>query len=157
MPKNYLKVIEKTLLYSKKKVELPTGEDRRKVHTAQGAVNKRTDKNLTQRITKFAAQLQNTYYYRIPLKYICSLGLVNTPVKFNTKWRINFESKMQRLFESNANLAAGTAFPNTVDSKIILDSAPYLPYQQFSLEDTYRTYLESAMVPNQTCSLSKKL
>ena len=115
MPKNSLKVIEKTLLYSKKKVELPTGEDRRKVHTAQGAVNERTDENLTQRITKFAAQLQNTYYYRTPLKYICSLGLVNTPVKFNTKWRITFESNMQRLFESNANLAAGTAFPNTVD------------------------------------------
>ena len=115
MPKNSLKVIEKTLLYSKKKVELPTGEDRKKVHTAQGAVNERTDENLTQRITKFAAQLQNTYYYRTPLKCICSLGLVNTPVKFNTKWRITFESNMQRLFESNANLAAGTAFPNTVD------------------------------------------
>ena len=157
MPKNSLKVIEKTLLYSKKKVELPTGEDRRKVHTAQGAVNERTDENLTQRITKFAAQLQNTYYYRTPLKYICSLGLVNTPVKFNTKWRITFESNMQRLFESNANLAAGTAFPNTVDAKIILYSVPYLHYQQFSLEDTYRTYLESAMVSNQVLRTGIKL
>ena len=71
MPKNSLKLIENTLLYSKKKVKLPNGEDRRKNHTAAGGdAGERTDDNLDERIQKFSDQLQNTTYYRIPLKYI---------------------------------------------------------------------------------------
>ena len=35
LPKNALEVIEKDLLYSKKKVTLPDGEDRRKKNTQQ--------------------------------------------------------------------------------------------------------------------------
>ena len=73
---------------------------------------------------KFRTQFQTTYYYRIPLKYICDIGYVNTPIKFNTKWRSTFETNMPRLFESKTNLAADAAYPNTVDPKIILDSAP---------------------------------
>ena len=53
---------------------------------------------------------------------------------------------MSRLFESKDNLAnANTAIPQP-DAKIILNSAPYLLYHQFNLEDTYRTYLEGALV-----------
>ena len=35
LPKNSLKLIENDLLFSKKKVKLPNGEDRRKNHTAK--------------------------------------------------------------------------------------------------------------------------
>ena len=158
LPKNSLKLIENDLLFSKKKVKLPNGEDRRKNHTAQGGdADERTDDNLDQRIEKFHDQLENTFYYRIPLKYICGLGFVNQPVKFNTKWRIIFESDMSRLFESKAQLAAGAAYPDEPDAKIILDSAPYLLYHQFSLEDTYRSYLEGAMVSNQALRTGLKL
>ena len=157
IPKKALGVIEKTLLYSKKKVQLRDGEDRRKKHTAAGGVNERTDENITERIQKFRNQLQTTYYYRVPLKYICGLGFVNAPIKFNTKWRLIFESDMQRLFESNTNLANDAEYPNTVDAKIILDSAPYLLYHQFLLEDTYRSYLEGAMVSNQVLRTGIKL
>ena len=122
-----------------------------------GGVNERTDENITERIQKFRTQLQTTYYYRIPLKYICGLGFVNAPIKFNTKWRLTFESDMQRLFESNTNLANDAEYPNTVDAKIILDSAPYLLYHQFLLEDTYRSYLEGAMVSNQVLRTGIKL
>ena len=158
MPKNSLKLIEKDLLFSKKKVKLPTGEDRRKKCIAAGGdADERTDDNLDERIEKFHDQLENTFYYRIPLKYICGLGFVNQPVKFNTKWRIIFESDMSRLFESKAQLAAAdTAIPDP-DAKIILDSAPYLLYHQFSLEDTYRSYLEGAMVSNQVLRTGLKL
>ena len=150
IPKKALAVIENDLLCSKKKVVLPDGEDRRKRHTAAGGdATERTDDNLDERIQKFANQLKTTYYYRIPLKYICNLGFVNTPIKFNTKWRLTFESDMQRLFESKTNLDVGAAYPNSVDAKIILNSAPYLLYHQFSLEDTYRSYLEGAMVSAQ--------
>ena len=158
LPKDSLKLIEKDLLFSKKKVKLPTGEDRRKNHTAAGGdADERTDDNLDERIQKFHDQLEDTFYYRIPLKYICGLGFVNQPVKFNTKWKIVFESDMSRLFESNANLATGAAYPDEPDAKIILESAPYLLYHQFSLEDTYGLYLEGAMVSNQALRTSLKL
>ena len=86
LPKDALEVIENDLLYSKKKVQLPDGEDRRKRFTVQnGDATERSDLNLTERITKFATQLQSNYYYRIPLQYLCDIGYVNTPIKFNTK------------------------------------------------------------------------
>ena len=127
LPKDSLKLIGNDLLYSKKKVKLPTGEDRRKKFIAAGGdADERTDDNLDERIEKFHNQLENTFHYRIPLKYICELGFVNQPVKFNTKWRIIFEGDMSRLFESKAQLAAAdTAIP-TPDAKIVLDEAPYL-------------------------------
>ena len=150
IPKNALAVIQNDLLYSKKKVKLPDDEDRRKKHTAAGGdATERTDDNIDDRIQKFRTQLQNTYYYRIPLKYICDIGYVNTPIKFNTKWRLTFETNMSRLFESKTNLANDADYPDTADAKIILDSAPYLLFHQFSLEDTYRAYFEGAMISNQ--------
>ena len=147
LPKDSLKLIEKDLLFSKKKVQISGNRDRRRKFVAAGGdADDRTDDNLDERIQKFHDQLENTRYYRIPLKYITELGFVNQPVKFDTKWRIIFESDMSRLFESKAQLAtAATAIP-TPDAKIILDSAPYLLYHQFNLEDTYRTYLEGALV-----------
>ena len=53
---------------------------------------------------------------------------------------------MSRLFESKDNLANANAVIPEPDAKIILNSAPYLLYHQFDLEDTYRTYLEGALV-----------
>ena len=52
---------------------------------------------------------------------------------------------MQKLFESKTNQAADE-LPNTVEAKIILDSAPYILYQQFELDDNFRTYLEGVMI-----------
>ena len=52
---------------------------------------------------------------------------------------------MQKLFESKRNQAAD-GLPNTVDAKIILDSAPYILYQEFELDDNFRTYLEGEMI-----------
>ena len=83
------------------------------------------------------------------MKYICDIGYVNNPIKFNTKWRLTFETNMSRLFESKTNLANDAQYPDEVDAKIILDSAPYLLFHQFSLEDTYRAYFEGAMISNQ--------
>ena len=85
LPTKALKVIENDLLYSKKKVKLPNGEGRRDERTNDANADNRTDDNIDERIQKFQNQLKNVYWYRIPLKYICDLRLVNTPVKFNTK------------------------------------------------------------------------
>ena len=53
---------------------------------------------------------------------------------------------MQRLFESKTNQAVGAGLPNNVDANIILDSAPHILYYQFDLDDNFRTYLEGAMI-----------
>ena len=147
VPKKALKVIEKDLLYSRKKVKLPAGKERRDEHTANAEnANNRTDDNIDERIQKFQNQLKTDYFYRIPLKYICNLGKVNQPIRFNTKWRITFEQDMQRLFEANTNLGAAAGLPDTVDAKIILKSTPYLLYTQFKLDTNFRNYLETALV-----------
>ena len=147
VPKKALKVIENDLLYSRKKVKLPAGEERRDEHTANAEnADNRTDDNIDERIQKFQNQLKTDYFYRIPLKYICNLGKVNQPIRFNTKWRITFEQDMQRLFEAKTNLGAAAGLPDIVDAKIILKSTPYLLYTQFKLDTNFRNYLETALV-----------
>ena len=107
MPKDLLAITENNLLYSKKKVKFPAGEDKRDTHTAAGKdTDNRTDDNIDERIQKFQNQLKNTYWYRVPLKYIVDLGQVNTSIKFNTKWRITFETDLQKLFESKTDQGA---------------------------------------------------
>ena len=127
-----LKTYQHHLLYSKKNVKLPTGKDRRSHYTTNDAhAGKRTDDNLDDRI---ADQLQTEFYYRISLRFLCGLGLVNQPVKFNSKWLLTFETDYQRLFESKAN-QANDALPDSVDAKIIFTSTRYILYEQFKLED----------------------
>ena len=43
---------------------------------------------------------------------------------------------MQRLFETNLNQAAD-ALPRTVDEEIIFTCAPYIMYEQLTLDDNY--------------------
>ena len=62
---------------------------------------------------------------------------------------VNFRNKHVKIVRKQKNLEADAVYPNTVDAKIILDSAPYLLFHQFSLEDTYRAYFEGAMISNQ--------
>ena len=97
MPKKALAVIQNDLLCSQKKVKLPDNEDRRDQHTAHGEnADNRTDDNINERIEKFHDQLENTYWYRIPLKFLCDFRFINTPIKFNTKWRLTFETNMSK-------------------------------------------------------------
>ena len=95
-----LKTIQNDLLYSNKKVSLPTGRARQKHYTENTDAVNRTDENLDERLDKFSDELQNEYYYMISLRFLCDLGLVNQPVKFNTKWLITFEQDYQKLFET---------------------------------------------------------
>ena len=81
----------------------------------------------------------------IPLRFLCSLGLVNQPVKFNTKWLLTYETDYQRIFESKAN-QANDALPDNVDAKTILTSTLYILYEQFKLGG--KTYLGGIMISN---------
>ena len=109
---------------------MPDGEDRRDERTKDANADNRTDDNIDERIQKFQNQLKNVYWYRIPLKYICDLGLVNTLIKFNRKWCLTFETNMQKLLESKTNQAVD-GLPNTVNAKIIIDLTLYFLYYQF--------------------------
>ena len=136
-----LKSFQNDLLYSNKKVSLSTGEDRRKHYTTQAAdVAKRTDDYLDDRLDKFSDQLQDEYYYMIPLRFLCDLGLVNQPVKFNIKWFVTFEQDYQKIFETKAN-QANDALSTSVDAKIILTATLYLLFKQFKLNNNH-AYLE---------------
>ena len=52
---------------------------------------------------------------------------------------------MQKLFEANRNQTA-VALPRTVDAYIVFTSAPYIMYEQFKLDNNFRTYLEGVML-----------
>ena len=143
-----MKTIQNDLLYSNKKVSLRTCRARRKHYTTYNAdaVN-RTDENLDDRLGIFFDQLQDEYYYMIPLRFLCDLDLVNQPVKFSTKWLIIFEQDFQKLFETKAN-QANDALPTSVDAKMLLTATPYLLFEQFKLDDNYRAYLQGTMISN---------
>ena len=131
------------LLYSKNKIAIYTNDDDRCAHytTTNATAGNRTNENLTDRIAKFQDQIKDKYIYRIPLKYLCNLGLVSQCFKFNTKFILTLEIDVQRLFETNTNQA--TEFlPDYVDAIIIVTGAPYIMYEQFKLDDKFRTYLE---------------
>ena len=45
----------------------------------------RGDENLSDRVTKFANFINQSNNYRISLRVLCDIGLVNHPIKLNTK------------------------------------------------------------------------
>lgn len=51
--------------------------DRRAHDTNVANAANRMDENLTNEIAKIQDQLQSEYVYRIPIKFLCILGLVN--------------------------------------------------------------------------------
>ena len=79
LPKKALKTIDDDLLFSKKRVILTGNRDTR-LH----AVNEKNDTsndNWKERLTKFQKIVKNNNVYRIPLRYLTHLGLVNFSVK----------------------------------------------------------------------------
>ena len=110
-PAKSLDTIKEILLYNKTKVTPPGGRDRRS--NTSNTPGYRTDANLASRITKFHALLSQRLYYRILLKYFLHLGLVNFPKKTDTKFIFTLESKMNKLFETNAKVDNITAMPDT--------------------------------------------
>ena len=79
-------------------------------HIAAAANNSKKDDNIDDRIAKFNAAnaLSTVKTYRIPLRYLVDLGLVNLPTAFDTKFIFHFEQKLNKLFESKAKLANKT-------------------------------------------------
>ena len=70
--------------------------------------------------------------------------MVNQCYKLNTKYVLTLETDIQRLFETNINQNAD-ALTRTVDAEIILTSATCIMYEQFKLDNNFRTYLEGVL------------
>ena len=81
--RNVLKTFEITLLHSRKKPVL-TGNCDRRPNNSDNASN-RTDENLTDRVAKLANIINGENAYSIPLRFLCDIGLVNIPIKLDTK------------------------------------------------------------------------
>ena len=146
MPKEDLTKMENNLIYCTGKVILADGPDRRANNVANAVdAPKRTDATLTKRIEKFPDQLKNGCIYRIPLKFLCSLGLVKQCVKFNTKFTLMLETEVNKLCETNVNDANPLV---TVDADIVLTSAPYVQYEQIELDPNFRAHLEITLTAN---------
>ena len=121
LPDDVLKTFQKQLLYSKKPVIIKgnavnTIADRRN-HIHVAARNSNTDSNnIEDRTAKFNQDdaLSKKKVYRIPLKYLVDIGLVNLPTAFNVKFVFNLKKTLAKLFESRAkiaNTAAGAELP----------------------------------------------
>ena len=85
MPKEALKAYEKTLLYSKEKVNLPNNMDKRLNNTTTVNATNRTDANLTDKISKFMGLISQKNTCRNPLRFLTDIDLVMHPLKLGTK------------------------------------------------------------------------
>ena len=99
LPDDVLATFQDQLLYSKKPVIIKgnaanTIADRRN-HIAVAARKSNTDNNIDDRIAKFNKDntLHDQKVYRIPLKYLVDIGLVNLPTEFKVKSTFNLEKR----------------------------------------------------------------
>ena len=159
LPKDSLKSIEKTHLYSKLPIYFAsTLYDRRNHNSANVVLTGLTtakqterkqkhakDLNIDQRIELFQTQLKNEFVYRIPLRYFSDIGKINFPTKIDYRIKMFLETNMDKLFESRKVLAANAAIPK-VDAEIIFTKAPYIQYEQILLDKNFRQHLETIMV-----------
>ena len=157
LPDDVLKTFQHELLYSKKKVIIKDNaansfSDRRN-QAAGAARNSNTDDNIADRIENFNDDnaLSLTKVYRIPLRYLVDVGLVNFPTAFNTKLTFKLEQNRNKLFETNGsvpNLANGNAgaVPTTQpDVNIYFHGTPYIQYEQIKLNNTFNKYVTKAL------------
>ena len=140
LPKNSLKTIQKTFLYSKKFVyDSNTAYERRNfdskditttgLTTPQATEKKKQhakDLNIDDRIDLFHDQLANEFGYRIPLRYFSDIGKINFPTKIDYRIKFFLETDMIRLFESRKVLAASTTSTPKPDAEIIFTRAPFI-------------------------------
>ena len=111
--------------------------------------NARADENLTERIAKFENVINGDIKYRIPLTFLCNIGLVNHTRKADTKIICTLETDLAKLFESNVSVAAP-------DAKIRQHDAPFIQFEQIRLLDNLRQYLETSLHSKKVCRMGVK-
>ena len=169
LPKDVLKTIEKTHLYSKESVYYNNvnidirnhnggGISTTGLNVMQIATTKKNygkDLNIDDRITKFKEMLKNERVYRIPLRYFTDIGKINFPTKIDYRVKLHLKKDMKKLFESRKVLAAGANIPSP-DAKIIFTKAPFIQYKQILLDKNFRQYLQTIMISKQILRMGKQ-
>ena len=74
-------------------------------------------------------------YFRIPLGFFTSLGLVNFPDKIDTRFLFTLENNMKSLFETNSK----------ANVRIKFHDAPYVSYPQITVDDKFSADLNSIL------------
>ena len=160
LPKDDLKTIQKTFLYSKKPVYYGnTPYERRNFNsknltttglsTAEITTSKQIyakDLNIVDRTELFHDQLGEGFVYRIPLRYFSDIGKINFPTKIDYRIKLFLETDMTRLFESRKVLSASTTSAPAPDAEILFTRAPFIQYEQILLDKNFRQHLETIMV-----------
>ena len=125
LPKNSIKKISKSCLYSNLAVYLDPDTDRRDNNS--GTAAKRSDPNLTWRLANLQDHTFLKNEYRIPLGLITDLGLCYFPVQTDTRITITLERNLDKLFE---DVEKRDAIPTTdPDASIEFWDRPYVDYQ----------------------------
>ena len=155
-------------MYSQDPVVLTAGLDRRLHYGTGNRTSVGTDTNFRDKEAKFRKQLQNKYVYRVPLEYICDLGKISFPTKINIKICLTLETNMNKLFESDKNLAMSKSgkttastdidgynigTPERPDAQIVLLKALMVQYKQLTLNKNFRQYLETILFSARTLQM----
>ena len=140
LPKKSLDDVRETPLYEKKAVNLNGNRDRRSNTSATPA--DRTDSNLCEIVTDFLGLIRRKIYYRIPLGFFTSLGLINFLHKIDTRVLFTLKNNLNRSFETNAKLEN---IPNEPDAQIIFHDTLYISYPQITLDDNFLAYFNSTL------------
>ena len=82
MREKALETFQNMLLYSKKAVVLKNNNDRRE--NKNNDKNRRSDSSIADRANKFVNISKSRKVYRMPLRYLVDVGLVNFSESFNT-------------------------------------------------------------------------
>ena len=101
----------------------------------------RADKNFGKRVTNFLALIGKKMYYRIPLGFFTSLGLVNFPHKTDTRFLFTLESNMNKLFETSTKADV----PNEIDTQIIFHDTRCIFYPKITLDDKFLAHLNAIL------------
>ena len=136
-----LKIIENDFLYSKKKVVFNQEKFDRRFNSSNTTANT-MEPNLTERITRFATQLQSHYIYGISLGYLCDLGNINVPVKIGLKICSTLQTEIRKLFETIKKVTTIGA----ANTQIILAKAPFIQQEQFLIAKSFRQYFKTILL-----------
>ena len=102
IPNDALKTFDEKLLYSRKLIKLSGNNDRRPNN--DNDADNRTDDSLTDRLDKFSDLISKETIYKIPLRFLVDIGLVNFPIAFDTRFISTLLQDLNKLFESNAKV-----------------------------------------------------
>ena len=137
LPKKSLDNIRETLLYEKKPVILNNGRDRRSNTSTTPA--DRTDANLGEIVTDSLTLYGKKIYYRIPLGFFISIGLVNFPHIF-----IQIRKQPKQIIRNKRKTWQYTKRTRP-DTSIIFHKTPYTSYPQITLDDNFLAYLNAIL------------